>query len=116
MIDALSPTDPGIKIVASGGITTSMILPGSGNLIGGEAAVIKLRPMSTLSAQDMLVTSGVSEEEDEEFIWRYMKMACGENPKTYYGSLNKMPSTRKKMNSIQPLMLLYRIGRRLLVS
>ncbi|RCH89871.1 hypothetical protein CU098_001242, partial [Rhizopus stolonifer] len=88
------PTDPGIKIVASGGITTSMILPGSGNLIGGEAAVIKLRPMSTLSAQDMLVTSGVSEEEDEEFIWRYMKMACGENPKTYYGSLNKMPSTR----------------------
>ena len=48
--------------------------------MGGEAAVIKLRPVSTLSAQDMLVTSGVSDE-DQEVIWRYMKMACGENPK-----------------------------------
>ncbi|EIE86895.1 hypothetical protein G6F46_009188 [Rhizopus delemar] len=94
VIDALNPTDPGIKIVASGGITTSLILPGSGNLMGGEAAAIKLRPVSTLSAQDMLVTSGVSEE-DQEIIWRYMKMACGENPKTYYGGyLNRMPSTR----------------------
>jgi hypothetical protein len=93
VIDALNPTDPGIKIVASGGITTSLILPGSGNLMGGEAAAIKLRPVSTLSAQDMLVTSGVSEE-DQEIIWRYMKMACGENPKTYYGGyLNRMPST-----------------------
>ncbi|PHZ15571.1 composite domain of metallo-dependent hydrolase [Rhizopus microsporus ATCC 52813] len=93
VIDALNPTDPGIKIVASGGITTSLILPGSGNLMGGEAAVIKLRPVSTLSAQDMLVTSGVSDE-DQEVIWRYMKMACGENPKSFYGSSNRMPSTR----------------------
>ncbi|KAG1246441.1 hypothetical protein G6F68_014639 [Rhizopus microsporus] len=62
--------------------------------MGGEAAAIKLRPVSTLSAQDMLVTSGVSDE-DQEIIWRYMKMACGENPKTYYGGyLNRMPSTR----------------------
>ncbi|KAI8972060.1 hypothetical protein BDF20DRAFT_915791 [Mycotypha africana] len=94
VIDALSPTDPGLKIVASGGITTSLILPGSGNLMGGEAAVIKLRPVSTLSNEDLLIGSGVMEE-DEEVIWRYMKMACGENPKTYYGgALNKMPSTR----------------------
>lgn len=91
----MSPTDPGLKVVASGGITTSLILPGSGNLMGGEAAVIKLRPVSTLSGQDMLITSGVTEE-DQEVIWRYMKMACGENPKTYYGNFyHKMPSTRK---------------------
>ncbi|KAI9258533.1 hypothetical protein BY458DRAFT_517803 [Sporodiniella umbellata] len=94
VIDALNPTDPGIKIVASGGITTSLILPGSGNVMGGEAAVIKLRPVPTLSSYDMLISSGVSEEEDEEFIWRYMKMACGENPKGFYGSLGKMPLTR----------------------
>lgn len=62
--------------------------------MGGEAVVIKLRPVSTLSAQDMLVTSGVSDE-DQEVIWRYMKMACGENPKRNYGSSNRMPSTRK---------------------
>ncbi|KAI9487510.1 MAG: hypothetical protein EXX96DRAFT_553535 [Benjaminiella poitrasii] len=94
VIDALSPTDPGIKIVASGGITTTLILPGSGNLMGGEAAVIKLRPTETLSNEDMLIGAGVSEE-DEEFVWRYMKMACGENPKSYYGGeLNRMPMTR----------------------
>ncbi|KAK4514180.1 uncharacterized protein ATC70_001767 [Mucor velutinosus] len=94
VIDALSPTDPGLKVVASGGITTSLILPGSGNLMGGEAAVIKLRPVSTLSNQDMLIGAGVSEE-DQEIVWRYMKMACGENPKGYYGAeLHKMPMTR----------------------
>ena len=64
--------------------------------MGGEAAVIKLRPVPTLSNQDMLVTAGVNEETDNEKIWRYMKMACGENPKTYYGQyLNRMPLTRK---------------------
>ncbi|RCH78678.1 hypothetical protein CU098_002240 [Rhizopus stolonifer] len=94
VIDAISPTDPGLKIVASGGITTSLILPGSGNSMGGEAAVIKLRPVPTLSNQDMLISSGVSEE-DQEIVWRFMKMACGENPKGYYGAeLNKMPMTR----------------------
>lgn len=104
--------------MASGGITTSLILPGSGNLMGGEAAVIKLRPVSTLSAQDMLVTSGVSDE-DQEVIWRYMKMACGENPKTFYGSSNRMPSTRKdekKSVCVAISFSLFRFGRKLLVS
>lgn len=94
-MDALSPSDPGLKIVASGGVTTSLILPGSGNLMGGEAYPIKLRPIATLSNEDMLVGAGVTEE-DQEVVWRYMKMACGENPKGYYGAeLNKMPMTRK---------------------
>ncbi|KAI9019283.1 hypothetical protein CLU79DRAFT_759500 [Phycomyces nitens] len=98
VIDALSPSDPGLKIVASGGVTTSLILPGSGNLMGGEAAVIKLRPVPTLSNQDMLIGAGV-EEEDEEIVWRYMKMACGENPKSYYGGyLNRAPMTRMGEN------------------
>lgn len=99
VIDALSPTDSGLKVVASGGITTSLILPGSGNLMGGEAAVIKLRPVSTLSNQDMLIGASVSEE-DEEIVWRYMKMACGENPKGYYGAeLRQMPMTRNYINT-----------------
>ncbi|KAF7723426.1 hypothetical protein EC973_002025 [Apophysomyces ossiformis] len=94
VIDALNPTDPALKIVASGGITTSLILPGSANQMGGEAAVIKLRPVPTLSVEDMLIGSGVTEE-DEEVLWRYMKMACGENPKANYGYLrNVMPISR----------------------
>ena len=80
VIDAINPGDPALKIVASGGITTSLILPGSGNLMGGEAAVVKLRPVPTLSGQDMLITANVTEQDDEK-VWRYMKMACGYNPK-----------------------------------
>ena len=95
MIDALNPADPAIKTVASGGITTSLILPGSENVMGGEAAVIKLRPVSTLSNQDMLITAGV--DPNEEKIWRYMKMACGENPKASFGNQNRMPMTRNEL-------------------
>ena len=82
--------------MSSGGITTTLVLPGSENLMGGEAAVIKLRPVSTLSNRDMLVTAGVDEEQDHEKIWRYMNMACGENPKVTFGKLlNQMPMTRE---------------------
>ena len=63
--------------------------------MGGEAAVVKLRPVDTLSVYDMLISAGV-EAQDEEAVHRYMKMACGENPKRYYGSMNKMPMTRKQ--------------------
>ena len=64
--------------------------------MGGEAAVIKLRPVSTSSNRDMLVTAGVDEEQDHEKNWRYMKMACGENPKVSFGQLsNQMPMTRE---------------------
>ncbi|KAI8093884.1 uncharacterized protein BX664DRAFT_330873 [Halteromyces radiatus] len=94
IVDAFNPSDSAIKVVASGGITTSLILPGSGNLMGGEAAVVKLRPVPTLSVYDMLISAGVSEE-DQEVVHRYMKMACGENPKRVYGTeAKKMPLTR----------------------
>lgn len=68
--------------------------------MGGEAYPIKLRPVSTLSNEEMLVGAGVTDE-DQEVVWRYMKMACGENPKGYYGAeLNKMPMTRNNLNNI----------------
>ncbi|OZJ05153.1 hypothetical protein BZG36_02194 [Bifiguratus adelaidae] len=91
VLDGFNPSDPAIKIVASGGITTTLILPGSGNIMGGEATAIKLRPMPNLSVEDMQVSAGVV---DEEKKWRYMKMACGENPKRFYGGQGKIPSTR----------------------
>ncbi|KAI7851769.1 hypothetical protein BDC45DRAFT_571641 [Circinella umbellata] len=94
VIDAINPIDPGIKLVSSGGVTTTLVLPGSDNLMGGEAAVIKLRPVQTLSNQDMLITAGVDKEQDHEKIWRYMKMSCGENAKAHFGPLNQMPITR----------------------
>ncbi|KAF8928307.1 hypothetical protein BGZ58_009745 [Dissophora ornata] len=87
-IDGFNPSDPAREWVLSGGVTTTLILPGSGNIIGGEAYSVKLRKVDTLSTDDMLVEAGVDNK------WRYMKMACGENPKRYYGSLGRMPSTR----------------------
>lgn len=75
----MRPTDLAIKVVASGGITTNLVLPGSANVMGGEAAVVKLRPVPTLSVEDMLVTANATED---EIPWRYMKFACGDNAKS----------------------------------
>ncbi|KAI1146754.1 amidohydrolase [Nemania diffusa] len=81
-IDGLDPNDHQIEVIKSGGVTTSLILPGSGNNIGGEAFVIKHaigQPdgRNETSAADMLA--------DPDRNWRYIKMACGENPKRVYG-------------------------------
>ncbi|KAK4547193.1 hypothetical protein LTR36_001414 [Oleoguttula mirabilis] len=85
-IDGLNPLDPQLQVIKSGGVTTSLVLPGSGNNIGGEAFVIKHavgkpdgRP--EISAEDMLA--------DPEKHWRYMKMACGENAKRVYGTVGR---------------------------
>ncbi|EME49587.1 hypothetical protein DOTSEDRAFT_164108 [Dothistroma septosporum NZE10] len=85
-LDGLNPLDPQIQVIKSGGVTTSLILPGSGNNMGGEAFVIKHsvgrengRP--ELSIRDLLA--------DPERNWRYMKMACGENAKSVYGRLGR---------------------------
>ncbi|ORZ24660.1 hypothetical protein BCR42DRAFT_316577 [Absidia repens] len=91
-IDAFNPSDSAIRIVASGGVTSALVLPGSGNLIGGEAFVFKLRPMNTTSNEDMLVQAHI--DETKERRWRYEKHACGENPKRFYGGQGKLPSTR----------------------
>ncbi|OAA53882.1 carbohydrate esterase family 9 protein [Cordyceps fumosorosea ARSEF 2679] len=90
-IDGLHPDDVQIQVIKSGGVTTSLILPGSGNNIGGEAFVVKHavgpkdgRPET--SAADMLA--------DPDRTWRYMKMACGENAKRVHGGIDRSPYSR----------------------
>ncbi|KAK5684765.1 hypothetical protein LTS10_002839 [Elasticomyces elasticus] len=85
-IDSINPLDPQIRVIKSGGVTTSLVLPGSGNNIGGEAYVLKhavgkADGRSELSAESMLA--------DLEHNWRYMKMACGENAKRVYGRVGR---------------------------
>lgn len=58
-IDGIQPGDHQIQVIKSGGVTTSLVLPGSGNNIGGEAYVIKHavgKPdgRDEISAEDML--------------------------------------------------------------
>ncbi|KAJ4408927.1 hypothetical protein N0V82_009582 [Gnomoniopsis sp. IMI 355080] len=85
-IDGIQTGDRQIQVIKSGGVTTSLVLPGSGNNIGGEAYVIKHavgKPdgRDEISAEDMLA--------DPEKNWRYMKMACGENAKRVYGKVGE---------------------------
>ncbi|KAI8061177.1 hypothetical protein BC940DRAFT_245434 [Gongronella butleri] len=91
-IDAFNPSDRAISIVAAGGVTSVLVLPGSGNLVGGEAFAFKLRPVNTTSNEDMLVQAHIDLTKERK--WRYEKHACGENPKRVYGNRVQMPSTR----------------------
>ncbi|KAJ8107283.1 hypothetical protein OPT61_g8972 [Boeremia exigua] len=83
-IDGFKPYDPAIRIIASGGVTTSLNLPGSGNIIGGQAYLVKNLPNPGASAEpvveDLLFDHGLRSEQRQ----RYLKMACGENPKYRY--------------------------------
>src|SRR6202453_3862873 len=42
-LDAIDPADPNIRMANAGGITTANIMPGSGNVMGGQTAYVKLR-------------------------------------------------------------------------
>lgn len=63
------PQGPGFARAVAGGVTTAQLLPGSGDLIEGRGATVKLVPART--AQAMLFPDAP---------WG-LKMACGENPK-----------------------------------
>ena len=76
------PQDPGFNTARIGGVTTILVLPGSGNLIGGRGVVLRNVPARTV--QDMKFP-------DAPYV---LKMACGENPKRVYGSKGRAPSTR----------------------
>ncbi len=76
------PQDPQFEKALAGGVTTLQILPGSGNLIGGRG--VTLKNVRSLTVQGMKFPGAPYS----------LKMACGENPKGYYGSLNQLPSTR----------------------
>ncbi|KAF1356323.1 amidohydrolase [Delphinella strobiligena] len=85
-LDSLDPLHPEFQWIKSGGVTTSLLLPGSGNNIGGEAFVVKLAVgkesgREEISGRDLLA--------DPEHNWRYIKMACGENPKRVYGRVGE---------------------------
>jgi imidazolonepropionase-like amidohydrolase len=76
------PQDPGFNRARAGGVTSMQILPGSANLIGGRGVTLKNVP--SVSYQGMKFPGAP----------HGMKMACGENPKRYYGEKGKAPSTR----------------------
>jgi imidazolonepropionase-like amidohydrolase len=81
-LHSIWPQDPQLPLALAGGVTSQLILPGSGNLIGGRGVTIKTVPGR--SAMDLRFPGAP---------W-VLKMACGENPKRVYGERNRAPSTR----------------------
>ncbi|KDQ57533.1 hypothetical protein JAAARDRAFT_267221 [Jaapia argillacea MUCL 33604] len=90
-IDGLNTRDESYRLAVAGGVTTSLILPGSANAIGGQAFVIKLRPSSDRSPSGLLLEPpyGLNGSEVDLNLpprWRHMKHACGENPSRTYSA------------------------------
>jgi imidazolonepropionase-like amidohydrolase len=81
-LHSIWPQDPQLPLALAGGVTSMLILPGSGNLIGGRGVTIKTVPGR--SAMDMRFPGAP---------W-VLKMACGENPKKVYGQKGRSPATR----------------------
>ena len=80
-IDAINIDDEGFRDALSGGVTSVVVKPGSGNPIGGQTVAIKTWGGRIIDEQ--LIHEAVS-----------VKSALGENPKRVYGGKDKTPSTR----------------------
>lgn len=80
ILDSITPQDTAFEDARSGGVTCVQTLPGSGNVIGGQGAVIKTRG----TVVDEMVIKAPS----------CMKAALGENPRGVYKEKKMLPSTR----------------------
>lgn len=80
-IDAINIEDEGFRDALSGGVTSIVVKPGSGNPIGGQSVAIKAWGGRTVDEQ--VISDAVS-----------IKSALGENPKRIYGEKKQTPSTR----------------------
>lgn len=89
MMDAFDYQDKAIYRGLAGGVTTSLLLHGSANMIGGQAVVIKHKYGA---GRDAMLFPGAP---------RSIKFASGENPKRVYGSRDQLPSTRMGNFAVQ---------------
>ena len=89
MKDAFNYQDKEIYRALAGGVTTSLLLHGSANMIGGQAVVIKHKYGD---ARDALLFPNAPGS---------IKFASGENPKRVYGGRDQLPSTRMGNFAVQ---------------
>jgi imidazolonepropionase-like amidohydrolase len=85
ILDAIDAQDDGIMKARAGGITTVNVMPGSGHLMSGQTAYLKLRDGRTI--YDLLFCKDVLKE-----VCGGMKMANGTNPR----GQPPFPGTRAK--------------------
>src|SRR5439155_4347071 len=94
-LDSFMADDPGIRMAVAGGVTTANVMPGSGNVIGGQTIYVKLRGHTV---EDMRITGQLP---DGTVILGGLKMANGENPKGYGKNKQQAPFTRMKVAALQ---------------
>ncbi|GAB4065453.1 amidohydrolase [Angustibacter speluncae] len=85
-LDAINPAEEGFRDALSGGVTTAVVKPGSGNPIGGQSVALKTWGRIV---DEMVVKAPAG-----------VKSALGENPKRVYGDQKKLPSTRQGVAAV----------------
>lgn len=85
ILDALNARDESLQRAQAGGITTANVMPGSGHLMSGQTAYIKLRDAGTI--EELLLCADPLHD-----ICGGMKMANGTNPR----GDQPFPGTRAK--------------------
>lgn len=85
-LDAINPAEEGFRDALSGGVTTAVVKPGSGNPIGGQTVALKTWGRIV---DEMVIKQPAS-----------VKSALGENPKRVYGDQKKLPSTRQGVAAV----------------
>ncbi len=86
ILDTIDPQDDGIRRARAGGITTVNVMPGSGLVISGQTAYLKLRDGSTV--EDVLLCRDPLRE-----VCGGLKMANGTNPR----GESPLPGTRARL-------------------
>ncbi|KAI0658489.1 composite domain of metallo-dependent hydrolase [Cubamyces menziesii] len=87
-IDGFNTHDDAFALAVAGGVTTVQVVPGSENVIGGQAFMVKLRKTSERTSMSMLIEppyalNGSKPDPDLPGRWRYLMQACGESVKRY---------------------------------
>jgi imidazolonepropionase-like amidohydrolase len=80
---AVNTQDPAFSAALQSGVTTLQILPGSTPLFSGRSVIVKPVPVADVRAMKF---PGAAQG---------LKMACGENPKSYFGEKGRAPNSRQ---------------------
>jgi imidazolonepropionase-like amidohydrolase len=80
---AVNAQDPAFSVALRSGVTTLQILPGSTPLFSGRSVIVKPVPAADVYAMKF---PGAGQG---------LKMACGENPKSYFGEKGRAPNSRQ---------------------
>ncbi|KAI0089202.1 hypothetical protein BDY19DRAFT_889764 [Irpex rosettiformis] len=102
-IDAFNTHDDAFQLAIAGGVTSAQVLPGSGNAIGGQAFMFKLRKTADRSPSSMVIEpphtlNGSQPDPDAPLRWRHMKQACGENLSKYGTRMDTLWAFRSAYN------------------